>query len=788
MIYKQKFEGHIDKEQIKSFADSENISFHTAELLMQRGIDSDQKFQKYTNPSLDDLKDPFLLTGMTECVERIKQAIEQNQSVLIFGDYDVDGISASTIIYKFLRDKITNLNCFLPNRYVDGYGLTIDSAKKVISEFSPKLIITVDCGISCAKEVEYIKSQNIDIIVTDHHEIPEEVPNTIVVDPKLPNQEYGFEGLCGAGVAFKIVQAFLGKYNVDKYLPICAIATVSDIVPLVSENRAIVKLGLARQHLLPEGIKMLTKELKIDSITSTAISFKIAPRLNAGGRMGNAYTALDLYIQTDRAKLAKALKTLNAQNLKRQNLSQQIYDDCLAQIKAERLYEQKAIILKSDKWDSGLLGIACARLVDDFFRPVFLFSLVDGELKGSVRSIGDINIHTVLSSCKDYLDTFGGHSMAAGLSLKNENYQKFKTQILDYLDKNTCQKNFEPAKYYDIKMEPDQIDIQFAKEIQILEPFGCDNPNPLFLVDYENCVVSKMLGHDNHLNLTINKTLKCIAFNAGEYADDYQYAKNKQTIIELQISTFKKKEYLKGIVKNTLFCGFGKNLQDLAYARQLKQLCVAKTYSNAICFFEMSKLDGLLSKLLQNGNGTAVVVSNQSTYEQYCGVFDKYALNHYVGGSQSKFAENCLIFALNNLDGLENYKNIVFCDGLFGKDFLADFAGQVYCASNQKFHLQNIDFDRKMFGDIFLAIKNVEKNKMPYKTELELFECTKKVNPNFAKLSYSQFVVAFLTFLELGIIAKTNSNGYQIQIVDGIKTNLENSKFYNQLCFLSKIK
>ena len=788
MIFRQKFDGQIDTDKIKKFASFERISFHTAELLMQRGIDCDQKFQKYTNPSLDDLQDPFLLSGMAECVERIKLAIEQNQSVLIFGDYDVDGISASTILYRFLKDKISKVNCFLPNRYVDGYGLTIDSAKKVIEQFSPQLIITVDCGISCAKEVDYIKSQGIDIIVTDHHEIPEELPKTIVVDPKLPNQKYGFDGLCGAGVALKVVQAFLGKFSLDEYLPICEIATVSNIVPLVSENRAIVKLGLARQKFLPAGIKMLQKDLKIDSITSTAISFKLAPRLNAGGRMGNAYTALDLYIQSDKQKLSKSLKLLNDQNTQRQNLSQQIYEDCLNQISAKRLYEQKAIILKSDKWDSGLLGIACARLVDDFFKPVFLFSQVGDELKGSVRSIGQINIHTVLSSCSDYLCSFGGHSMAAGLSLKNENFQKFKEQIFDFLDKNTQSDFFEPVKYYDLKMNASEINVPFAKEIQILEPFGCDNPNPLFLVEYTDCIVSKMLGHDSHLNLTINKTLKCIAFNSGEYVDDYKYAERKRTIVELQTNVFKKKEYLKGIVKSTAFFGFGKNLQDLSNARQLKELYSNNVNSHSICFFETKRLDEILSNLLSRGNGTAVVVSNRQTYDSFKDVFAKYRLSHFVGGSQSKFAENCLIFALDGLDGLENYKNLVFCDGLLSKDFLAGFSGKVYCASDRSFHIQNINFDRKTFGNIFVTIKGISSSKMQYKNELELYDCVKKTNLKLANLSYAQFVVAFYTFLQLGIIKISKENGYGIQIVDGKKTNLENSKFYNQLCFLSKIK
>ena len=302
-----------NEEEINNFAKEINLSNTMAKILMQRDIDSDEKFQRYTNSGLQDFRDPFLLDGMKECHDRIQKAIDNNERILLYGDYDVDGISAVTILYKFLENKVSTLNYFLPNRYEDGYGLTLESSKKIIEKFNPQLIITVDCGISSVEEVDYIKSQGIDVIITDHHEMQETLPKTIVVDPKIPNQKYGFEGICGAGVAMKVVETFVGKNNLDEYLPICAIATVSDIVPLVDENRAIVKLGLSKQNLLPEGIKMLIKQIKIDELTSQTISFKLAPRLNATGRMGNAYYSLDLYISKDKKVLNNSIKMVDEQ-------------------------------------------------------------------------------------------------------------------------------------------------------------------------------------------------------------------------------------------------------------------------------------------------------------------------------------------------------------------------------------------------------------------------------------------------------------------------------------------
>ncbi|MBO7508294.1 MAG: hypothetical protein J6T39_01450, partial [Clostridia bacterium] len=611
--------------------------------------------------------------------------------------------------------------------------MTIESSKKIIEKFHPNLIITVDCGISCFEEVEYIKQQNIDIIITDHHEIPEFLPKTIVVDPKLPNQKYDFNGLCGAGVALKVVQSFVGKDNLDQYLPICAIATVSDIVPLIDENRAIVKLGLSRQEHLPHGIKMLLNNLKITNITSQAISFKIAPKLNATGRMGNAYYSLDLYIKNDTKAIKKSLEKVDELNTLRQKLSQEIFDECLKLIQKDKLYKNKAIILKSSKWDSGLLGIACARLVDEFYRPVFLFSDVDGDLKGSVRSIDGINIHHVLSNCNEYLETFGGHSMAAGLSLKLEHFDEFKEEINEYLTKNTTKKSFLPVKTYDVAVRPEELNLELAKELELLEPFGCENPNPQFMISYQDCKVSHMPHFENHINININGT-KFVSFNAGEYIDDYNFAENKQTIVELQTNEYAGKQYLTGIVKKTLFYGYGKNLQDIANGRILKQQIANKKYYKYIDFFDFNQTKELFDKLFDDDNGTCVVIYNKNTFEKFKQLLSTYKLNYYVGGSQSKFEENCVVFALNDVKNVASYKNLVFLDSLISNDFLSDFDGDVFALKNTRFHIENLNMSYEFFGQVYKAIKQAINSKEKFYNELELFETTKKFCRHIPKL------------------------------------------------------
>lgn len=774
--------------EIKDFSERNKICFKTAQILMQRGIDTDEKFSKFVNPTLDDFRDPFLLDGMHDATERIEKAIANNESILIFGDYDVDGISAVTILYKFLKDKVSNLNYFLPNRYVDGYGLTIPSAKKIIELFHPNLIITVDCGITCVDEVDYIKSQGIDIIITDHHEMAEKLPNTIVVDPKVPNQKYGFNGLCGTGVAMKIVETFVGRQNLTEYLPICAIATVSDIVPLLDENRAIVKLGLKLTEKLPEGLKRLVKELKLDEINSSAISFKIAPRLNAAGRMGNAYTALNLYISQDENIIKQSLEKLGEQNSERQKLSQEIYEDCLKIIKENRLYLNRAIVLKSEKWDSGLLGIACARLVDDFYRPVFLFSDVDGELKGSVRSIDAINIHTLLSSCNDKLDTFGGHSMAAGLSLKTKNFDDFCQQVYSYLNTQTTEKDYLPIRKYDVAVKEEDITLEFAKELQLLQPFGCDNPNPLFMISYGNAFVGKLGNFENHLSIGVNKNLKLISFNSGSLADDYRYSETKQTIFELQINQFRGKSYLKGIVKATLFVGFNKSLQNISTGRQLKQLYFDKPSQKQIEFFEEENFSKLADDLLKKPAGTAIVIYDYKTYQKLKSILEKYQLNFYVGNGQSKFEENCVIFALENIDDIKSYSNLVFCDPLMSRGFVNNFEGRVFAVKNKQFSIENLQLSRSYFGIIYNAIREIINKNIPVASELELYSNITKIVPNLKYMSYSQFVSALYTFVEIGVVELNLQFGYKIKYNDTSKVSLENSQFYNKLKLYQKIK
>ena len=495
---------HIGEKQ--KIAKKYNISPMVVDLLSVRGFDTLEKVDNFLNPTEENFYDPFLLKNMDKLVKRVNKAIDNKEKVLIFGDYDVDGVSASAILIKYFSS-------------IQFYGLTKESILLIKEKYNPSLIITVDCGISCFEEVEYAKTLGIDIIVTDHHDIPEVIPNGIVVNPKLENQKYPYKFLCGTGVAFKVVQALSGLENAKKYLGICAIATIADIVPLLDENRAIVKFGMADfEKNLPLGIKMLMQDNKLDcSLSATDIAFKLSPKINAAGRMGDAAVALKLYIKDDKILLKNTIENLNNLNLERQALCNKVYDDVIEKLSKINIANYNSIVLYSKKWDSGILGIVSAKIANEFNRPTILLSEVGDELKGSARSVNDIDIFSAISSLKEVLEAFGGHKMAAGLTIKTKNFKNFITSLNMYLSKHYTPKDFMPYSNYDLDIKCEQITAKFINDLNLLEPCGCGNPKPVFNVVLENSATAvPMAKHPNHLNIS-NKNLNIVAFNSYKY-------------------------------------------------------------------------------------------------------------------------------------------------------------------------------------------------------------------------------------------------------------------------------
>ena len=587
-----------------------------AEIIVNRGYNTEEKIYQYINIDKNEFLNPFDLKGMNSLVERLNKAIQNREKVLIFGDYDVDGISATFIMIKIFKYFNFDVNYYLPNRFIDGYGLTNQVIDKIKTKYNPSLIVTVDCGISCHNEVEYAKTLGIDIMITDHHNIPEILPNTVVVNPKQNDQDYQFKDLCGTGVAFKVAQAMLPKQEWEKLLPIVAIATISDIVSLTDENRLIVHSGLRlMQKYLPIGLKQMFVENKI-SITkpsSVDIAFKIAPKLNASGRMGDAQDSLILYLEKDINKVKNQIQIINNHNLKRQNNCNKIYLDCKAMLSKYNMASLRAIILYSSDWDQGILGIVCSKLLEEYRRPVFLFAKIGNELKGSARSIEEINIHNMLTSMDNILTTFGGHSVAAGLSLDITNFEEFSRRINLYIDQNINNEIFSPLKYYDADITVDEINEKFISELKIFEPCGANNLKPVFKIDTENVEIFPLKKCPQHANIGIEKKISAIYFNYVNQSTMLKMCKNHSFILEFQ--EFKPNN-IKASVKYYT-CDFALKDKVNQYVNKLKLSQLSYISDKTDCEYNVYDEKSLINLILncnKSAFGTCFICYNIDTF------------------------------------------------------------------------------------------------------------------------------------------------------------------------------
>jgi len=554
MKYRPRREHELSATEMAVF-DGFQFSEKLARLLFVRGIDTKEKVKQYFDFSLESLHDPFKLKGMKEAVARIEHAIKSKERILIIGDYDADGISSVAILYKcFTLVYHASTRYFLPDRSDDGYGLTKDLIDKLNARFEPKLIITVDCGISCPDEIEHAKSLGIDCIVTDHHAIPERTPDCICINPKFTDQEYPFRDLCGAGVALKLVHALGGLQAAEKYLDICAIATVADIVALKDENRIITARGLEKlnNNSLPS-VTALAKSCNIHgAIKAMDMSYKIAPKINASGRMGNAKRGLDIILEQNEDQIEKIIRHLADYNSQRQKLCNTIYADVEATVERDKLFKNNIIIVADKKWESGVLGIVSARITEKYGKPSIIFGISDNTVaKGSGRSIDGIDIVRAVEQVSDLVTSFGGHAMAAGVSVPLENYDEFKKRLITYMNDNYSKVKLQAEKVYDFSIDIDEITPKFIKEIEKLEPTGCENSLPLFMTTVTACQVGALNNYPVHLRFS-HKNMQFIFFNGHECGDVLAHNFPKRVVFELQKSDDLSSGVIKAVSKGII--------------------------------------------------------------------------------------------------------------------------------------------------------------------------------------------------------------------------------------------
>ena len=519
-----------------------------AGILTNRGITSEKSIAEFFNPSLRNIQSFETLIDMDKAVERITLAILKNEKILVFGDYDVDGITSTSILYEFLITTGADATYYIPHRIKEGYGLKPYQIEHVVIPGGFNLVITIDCGSSSHEAVDFANQSGIDIIVTDHHTISDSLPRALaVVNPKRHDCPSESSYLAGVGVAFCLLISLrkhlrninfwenrpgpnLPEPNLKALCDLVALGTIADIVPMINENRIITKAGLEVINTSPRpGLQALIKLSGINKseIDAEDIAYKLSPRLNAAGRMDHAGLAVKLLNTKDIDEAFTLAKTLNIMNLQRQEIEQKIFHHILMYLneKPEQI-NKKAVILGKQDWHEGVLGIVASKLVEKFFRPVILISFNKNIGKGSGRSIPGINLYDALCQCAEYLEGFGGHPMAAGLSIKKENLKPFQNQFEKTVAAMTAGQELIPSIRIDCRLNFDMISDRLIDEISLLQPFGQNNPEPLFCTEKVDVTFSKIIGK-NHRRLTLrqrnsksNKSVNAIWFNVeGENID-----------------------------------------------------------------------------------------------------------------------------------------------------------------------------------------------------------------------------------------------------------------------------
>ena len=535
-----------DKEKVAELQEKYKINKLLATLLVNRKIISEAEITKFLNPKRSDFYNPFGMPDMEKAINRILKAIENGEKIIIYGDYDVDGITSVAVLKSFLEERGLQIGVYIPNRLNEGYGLNKE-AIKFISDNGYQLMITVDCGITATEEIEYAKSLGIETIITDHHEPIEILPDAVaVVDAKRKDNKYECRNLAGVGVVFKLIQALSIKMGLDekeflKFLDIVCVGTISDIVPLTDENRVIVKLGLKLvEQTRNLGLREILQSCGYSKINSTTISFGVAPRINACGRMGHQEDALNLLLSKNIDEVKDLTAKLNEYNKTRKEKKKSIYQEAVEKIEKNNLSNNSTIVVYGNGWHHGVIGIVSSKITELYFKPSILLSEEDGEYKGSGRSINGFDLHEALMECNQTIKKFGGHAMAVGISIEKDKIEQFK----EMFEKIAKEKNVDkiiPIINVDAEIRLDDINKDMVESLKELEPYGEANKMPVFA--FKNLKIESIRSLTNGKNLKLsvrdNKNIvNAIGFNLGELSEIYKIGDKVDIAGNLEINSF----------------------------------------------------------------------------------------------------------------------------------------------------------------------------------------------------------------------------------------------------------
>lgn len=767
-------EYNFDQEQLNKISELSSLLSLTpsaVKILYARGIDSEEKIRKFLSPGADNFLSPFLMSGMKEAVEMLNTAKEEGWRVAVFGDYDADGICASAVMCGALRDFGIEPYVYVPER-ADGYGLSINAIDKILDEYFPDLFITVDCGISNAEQVKYLQEQGAYVIVSDHHELPDKIPDCICINPKF-DDDYPYDNLCGAGVAFKIAVALNGQ-AAYKYLDYAALATVADSVPLTGENRDIVAEGLKLINENPRSSFSCLLGKNDNEVSAQTLAFTVAPRINAAGRMGDANAALSLFLADTQSEVFALAAKLCEYNIERQKRCDMLYDSAKEKLKKRGAYGN-VIMLYDENWNSGFVGIVAARLAEEFCRPTILFVKNKENLKGSARSIDSINIFDALKKCEEYIDEFGGHSQAAGVNISEKNFPLLEEALNKYIGDTYVPEDFVPKIIVSEEIT-DVFSPKFAKELNMLEPYGVGFKKPMFSMKAEACQAKEIKPGSPHISIK-SEYIDLMYFGGVKQLKLLESDIEKTLIFECNVSKFKGKEYIKGFVRDVVYDAMsGVGVSAGIFANTIARLgCKIPNITSKYLSFEETTAF-IKNRVKECAYGLCLIASSRKVLKNFG---DSGVKNIDIFVPSAKNVANTVLISPYPDADLSAYKCIVFLDQptdfniatLDGKEV---YVNKDFCGYGG--FVERINADRSYLLGVFSAIRN-EAGKLPGRSCEETARLSPWLGFNVYELTF-----ALSVFEELGLLSYSSG---KIEIYRGVKAELGNSSIYTGI---SKLK
>ncbi len=739
-----------------------------ADLLVKRGFGDVDSARAFLHPSLASLTPLSDYDGIDEIAQRLRAAVDSGESIVIYGDYDCDGVCAVSILYGYLS-KVSKgkVNYYIPNRHSEGYGISVPALEYIAENTDAQVVISVDCGINSVEEVDYAQQElGFDMLITDHHQPGEKLPDCPVFNPHVSARtQNAFRDLCGAGVALRIVEALAGQDESKKYYDIAALATVADVVPLVGDNRVITYYGLVSiNKKYRRGINLLVDSCIKGSVTSSDIAFRLAPRINAMGRVKDANEVVQLFVENDLFLLKCLVDEINKANDVRQQLTDDLTEDCLEKLRDYDFENNLFIVLYAPYWDDGVLGITASRLVGLFSRPVILFTKNKGVLKGSGRSVAGVNILDCVKHASCFLTRFGGHPMACGVGLEEDKFDDFRNTLSAYAKEvygNVISKQERACDCVIIG----PVSIEVTKQLMMLQPFGEGNPAPVFAVDEKKCSFVPF-GDGSHLKSRL-KNMEILGFGMSEDKEYFNSDAEKRFYLDISYSVFNNVERTQAVIRNVLPLGLPDD--DVCYEYNLKNRGLASEKDKDIQIVGTDEKE--LERLKNKPYGVCFVAFDKKTAERAAELL---GLSVVFGKGEGKLPETRIILCPSK-GATDFYSDII----LLGKPLagINRFAikGKVCVApltDISALYRENAPTYEE-FGRVFKAIRG--------KTTQHRYNDVGVLYADIAvdcAVDKRKFLICFYVFEELGLL----SYGSDIRCIGGKKVELSDSALYRAIC------